>query len=152
MGERSAGVIVDVVIDRPPDVVWEDVRHIDRHVEWMADAEEIRFLSSQVEGVGTSFECDTKVGPLRLTDVMEITSWDPPTRMGVRHVGIVTGIGEFTLTAEGEGATRFRWEEELTFPWWMGGRLGAAAANPVLRRVWQRNLARLAARFGSDDG
>src|SRR5664279_2478006 len=96
---------VSVVIDAPADVVWEDLRHIERHSEWMVDAVGIRFTSSQVEGTGTRFECDTKVGPIRLTDVMEITQWQPGRLMGVRHVGLVTGVGAFRLRPKRHGRT-----------------------------------------------
>ena len=48
-------------------------------------------------GPGTRFECDTKIGPVTLTDVMEITRWVPGKAIGVRHSGVVTGTGEFTL-------------------------------------------------------
>ena len=85
------------MLDASPDAVWADVADIGSHVEWMADATAIRFLSAQTSGVGTTFECDTKVGPFKLTDVMEITEWAPGKVMGVRHTGLVTGTGRFTL-------------------------------------------------------
>ena len=45
--------------------------------------------------------------------------------MGVRHVGVVTGTGTFTLAPlDGGRGTRFEWSEDLRFPWWLGGRLG----------------------------
>src|SRR3546814_19741659 len=81
----------------PPDAVWRDLEDLATHSEWMADAVAIRFLTDQRSGVGTTFECDTKVGPIRLTDVMEITEWRPGKAMGVRHTGIVPGTGRFTL-------------------------------------------------------
>src|SRR3546814_14870314 len=71
----------------PPDAVWRDLEDLATHSEWMADAVAIRFLTDQRSGVGTTFECDTKVGPIRLTDVMEITEWRPGKAMGVRHTG-----------------------------------------------------------------
>jgi hypothetical protein len=95
--------------------------------------------------VGTTFDCDTKVGPFRLTDRMEITEWIEGEVMGVRHVGVVTGTGRFTLTPVGTHHTEFTWEERLEFPRWTGGALAAASARPVLRRVWERNLRSLAA-------
>jgi hypothetical protein len=55
----------------------------------------------------------------------------------------VKGTGRFTLAKRPRGKTRFTWTEELTFPWWMGGPVGALAAKPVLRAVWKRNLRRL---------
>jgi uncharacterized protein YndB with AHSA1/START domain len=140
-------ISISTIIDRPPDVVWDDVRHIASHVEWMADAYEIRFRGDQREGVGTSFECETRVGPLRTTDVMEITAWDPGRLIGVRHRGLVTGEGAFTLTAVPGGRTEFRWQELLHFPWWLGGPLGERLGAPVLRAVWRRNLKRLKRRF-----
>ncbi|MFM7509971.1 MAG: hypothetical protein ACKO5A_10555, partial [Actinomycetota bacterium] len=44
--------------------------------------------------------------------------------------------------------TRFTWTEELTFPWWMGGPLGARIARPVLGHVWRRNLVNLQSAVG----
>jgi hypothetical protein len=135
-----------VTIAAPPEAVWADVRDIASHVEWMADAVAIRFRTDRTDGVGTAFECDTKMGPFRLTDLMEITEWVDEERMGVRHVGLVTGSGVFTLEPLGDAGTLFTWTEELRFPWWMGGPLGASASRPVMRWIWRRNLARLKAR------
>ena len=81
---------------------------------------------------GTTFECDTKVGPFKLTDVMEITEWSPGKVMGVRHTGLVTGTGRFTLKKATGGRTQFQWKEKLVFPWWMGGPVGAFVSKPVL--------------------
>ncbi|MFM8868154.1 MAG: SRPBCC family protein [Ilumatobacteraceae bacterium] len=134
-------VSIDIVAT--PERVWEVVEPVERHVDWMADAVAIRFVGSQTRGVGTAFLCDTKVGPLRLTDRMEITEWEPGKVMGVRHVGIVTGTGKFTITPTGSG-TRFEWIEELIFPWWMGGPLaGIVGGQLVMKAIWRRNLREL---------
>ncbi len=140
-------ILVATDIDASPTQVWDDVRHIDRHVEWMHDAESIEFTSPDHSGVGTTFDCATKVGPLRLTDKMEITEWEPESVMGVRHVGLVEGTGRFTLTANADGGTHFAWEEELRFPWWMGGPVGGVVGGQILKLIWKRNLKLLAARF-----
>jgi uncharacterized protein YndB with AHSA1/START domain len=136
------GIRVSTTIPATPEAVWADVRDLASHVEWMADAEAIRFSSEQRSGVGTTFDCDTRVGPLHLTDRMEVTEWVEGEVIGVRHVGLVTGTGRFTLSAEG-GGTRFTWEESLAIPWWLGGPAAAVA----LRLVWVRNLRRLRQRF-----
>jgi carbon monoxide dehydrogenase subunit G len=133
---------VGVTLDATPDAVWRVVEPIERHVDWMADAESIRFTTSQTRDVGTAFDCVTKVGPVRLTDRMSVTEWEPGRSMGIEHRGVVTGRGRFTLEPEGSG-TRFTWDERLVFPWWMGGSVGAVAASPVLRAIWRRNLRRL---------
>ncbi len=140
-------VVVSTIIERSPAEVWAYVRNIDTHVEWMQDAVAIRFRGDRTEGVGTTFECDTKIGPFALTDVMEITDWEDERRMGVRHVGLVEGVGVFTLTETAPGRTEFKWEEDLVFPFYMGGRVGAFAARPALKAIWKRNLARLKARI-----
>ena len=138
-------VTVSIDITAPPDVVWARIEAVDRHVEWMADAVAIRFESEQEQGVGTTFLCDTKIGPITLTDRMEITRWEPNTAMGVRHSGIVGGAGEFTLEPLAGGTrTKFTWNESLQYPWYFGGRLGAAVSGRLLLGpLWRRNLKRL---------
>lgn len=136
---------VAAVYQASPDEVWRVLEPVESHVDWMADAEVIRFVSEQTRGVGTRFECVTAVGPIRLTDHMEITEWAPGRAMGVRHEGLVTGTGRFTLEPLDDGhRTRFTWQEELTFPWWLGGRLGErVGGQTVMRRIWRGNLERL---------
>ena len=130
-----------------PARVWEIVEPVERHVDWMADAVAIRFTNSQTRGVGTTFDCDTKVGPIKLTDRMEITEWVPEKSMGVKHVGMVTGTGVFTIEPLGNGQyTKFTWSEELTFPWWLGGPIGEViGGNIVMKAIWRRNLKKLKA-------
>ncbi len=126
--------------------MWADVADIASHVDWMADAEAIRFTSVSTSGTGTTFDCDTRIGPLRLTDKMTVTSWEPGRGMGVRHVGAVVGEGRFSLTSTSAG-TRFTWSETLIFPWWLGGPIGALAARPIFTWIWVRNLRRLKERI-----
>ena len=135
------------ILDAPPEQVWADLEDLTSHPQWMADAVRIRFLSAQTAGVGTRFECDTKVGPFRLTDVMEITEWTPGRAMGVTHTGLVTGTGRFTLKGLRGGRTRFQWKERLRYPIWMGGPVGAFLSKPVLTWVWRRSMRNLQARF-----
>lgn len=134
---------VQRTIDAPVDVVWDALADIGSHVEWMADARRIRFTSSSEEGVGTTFECETRVGPLRTTDRMEITAWEPERRMAVRHAGVVTGEGAFTLRPRGD-RTELEWDETLAFPWYLPGRPAAF----VLKQVWRRNLRRFERTLG----
>lgn len=135
-------ITVSIDLDATPARVWEIVEPVERHVDWMADAVAIRFNTEQTRGVGTSFACETKVGPIRLTDQMEITQWVPEEAMGVRHTGVVTGTGIFTLTPlDGGRRTRFTWSEQLTFPWWLGGPIGEViGGNLVMKAIWRRNL------------
>ena len=102
------------------------------------DATTIRFKGGQRRGAGSRFECDTRFGPLRLTDVMEVTEWEHGERIGVRHGGVVSGAGSFTLRDVPGQATRVEWEELLVFPWWLGAALGAATRETPLRRRMAR--------------
>jgi len=133
---------VAIEIDATPARVWEVVEPVENHVDWMHDAVAIRFTGEQTRGVGTEFLCDNKVGPIKLVDRMEITEWVPGEVMGVRHIGLVTGSGRFTLEPiDLDRRTRFVWQEELTFPWWLGGPVGAyIGGKVVLRAIWNRNL------------
>lgn len=145
-GRSANNVRVSIEISATPERVWEVVEPIENHVDWMSDAESIRFHGEQRRGVGTTFVCRTKVGPLVLDDEMQITEWEPGRVMGVRHQGLVTGTGRFVLVPiDGGRRTRFEWEERLTFPRWLGGRAGALlAGRAVFPLIWRRNLARLA--------
>jgi hypothetical protein len=133
-------------IDAAPDHVWSVLEPIERHVDWMADAEAIHFETEQTRGIGTRFVCETKIGPIQLRDQMEITEWEPGRRMGVRHDGVVTGTGVFELTPlDLDRRTRFTWTEDLRFPWYLGGRIGELLGGRwLLILIWNRNLRRLA--------
>jgi uncharacterized protein YndB with AHSA1/START domain len=142
---------VKTTLDAPPERVWADLAHLAGHVDWMHDAVAIRFLTDRTSGVGTRYECDTKVGPFRMVDVMEITEWQPGRSMGVSHQGLVTGTGRFTLRKVRGDRTRFTWRERLRFPWYLGGPITALLAKPVLRWIWKRNLRGLAERHAPRD-
>jgi hypothetical protein len=137
---------VRLVVDAPPALVWAELADIQSHVTWMADAVALRFTGERHRGVGTTFECVTKVGPLRTVDRMEVTSWREGREIGVRHTGLITGEGRFVLRPIRRDRTRITWTERLRFPWHLGGPVTAALVRPVLRRIWRGNLRRLAAR------
>jgi carbon monoxide dehydrogenase subunit G len=139
-------VHVTRVVDAPPAAVWARLADIADHVNWMADAAAIRFSGDRRRGVGTRFECDTVVGPLTTVDVMEVVEWQDGEAIGVRHSGVVTGTGRFTLAAVSGGRTRLAWDEDLSFPWYLGGGATSRLARPVLRRLWAGNLRRFAER------
>ncbi len=134
-----------VDIHAPRNTVWEAIADVRRHSDWMMDAAEVRLTSEQTSGVGTTFDCETRIGPLRTLDQMAVTEWEEGRLMGVTHHGIVTGIGRFRLEDRNDNETTFTWEEDLSFPWWAGGRLTATLASPILSLIWRRNLQRLAA-------
>lgn len=132
--------------EAPRRAVWAALEDIASHVQWMDDAVAIRVTSRRRRGVGTTFECDTRVGPFSLVDAMEVVEWKPRRAMSIRHAGVVTGVGRFTLRRRRGGrGTRFVWSERLSFPGWLGGPVAGVLAKPVLRRVWRRDLRNLKA-------
>lgn len=140
------GVTVAVLIDAPLEKVWQAAADLATHVEWMADAERIVFQTPQRAGVGTRMEVLTRIGPFTITDEMEVTGWDPPHQITVRHQGLVTGEGEFRLDPVAGGVV-FTWSETLHFPWHLGGPVGVSLTQPLFRWIWRRNLTRLRERL-----
>jgi hypothetical protein len=143
MDSMSIRIRVATGIDASPAMTWSSIERIESHVTWMADAESIAFTTARRSGVGTTFDCRTRIGPIRLVDAMSITQWVPGQAMGVEHRGMVRGSGVFTLRGVRDARTIFCWDERLTFPWWLGGLIGERIARPVLTRIWRGNLARL---------
>ena len=130
-------------IEASPEVVWNAISNIQTHVNWMADASKIRITSEQTQGVGTTFDCDTKVGPLRTTDKMQVTDWVPNQILSISHKGLVEGKGSFILEKPSECRTLFVWEENLDFPIFLGGKITEFIAKPVLKKIWRGNLYKL---------
>ena len=142
-------MVCSVLIDAPLREVWAAASDLASHAEWMADAETIAFEGEQRAGVGTRLVVATRVGPFRTNDVLEVTAWVEGAAIAVTHHGVVRGTGRFELTPM-EGATRFRWSEDLWFPPWLGGPVTALLARPILTWVWRRNLAGLKRRLESE--
>lgn len=134
-----ARIVVSRFLPCPPGEAWEALSNIESHVDWMEDAVSLEFRSKQRFGTGTTMDVETRVGPFRTIDRMEVTDWVEGESIEVEHVGLVTGRGVLSVAPEGPG-TRISWDEELSFPWWLGGGLTAWAARPVLSRIWRRNL------------
>lgn len=139
---RFTRVRIAHTIHAPRTAVWAELRQLDRHVLWMKDAVAITFHSDQHEGVGTTFTCETKIGPFRTNDVMTITSWIEEREMTVHHKGLITGAGRFVVRGDHGQHCVIRWEERLTFPWYFGGSITGIFAKPIFKALWRRNLDR----------
>jgi hypothetical protein len=133
-------ITVRTMIDASVTSVWNAIKDIEDHVNWMDDAVAINFIGSKRKGTGTLFNCETRIGPFKLLDRMEITEWSEFKTMGVSHKGLVSGVGKFTLCGHPNGQTKFQWEESLNFPFWMGGPVRNFVGKKILERVWTQNL------------
>ena len=147
---------VAIRIAAQPSEVWADLAEISRHVEWMRDAVALTFTSASSRGVGTTFDCLTQIGPIRLTDRMEITAWDEGRSIGVRHVGIVTGEGTIRLRRSGRQTYRHSLTDHqktflerqlnrripssyIRFLWFMSTIARRTASGPSATPSWSRS-------------
>jgi carbon monoxide dehydrogenase subunit G len=138
-------------VDLParPDQVWAELRDIRSHVTWMDDAVRITVTSERHEGVDTTIDCLTRIGPFRFHDRMRVIEWVEGRAIGIRHEGIFKGRGRFTIQPKGRKRTRLVWKERVRPPWWLGGPLTGVIAGRVVRRVARRDLANFRNRFGA---
>jgi carbon monoxide dehydrogenase subunit G len=139
-----------VTLEAPPAEVWAELADLGSHHRWMTDAGAIEFVTGQTEGAGTKLKVPTRIGPLRTTDLLTVIEWEEGRSLAVRHDGAVSGVGRFDIRPRGS-RTELTWSEELRFPWWLGGVIGAALARPILKRVWRSNLERLRRRLDVND-
>ena len=131
----------------PIDRAWAGMMEWERQPEWMLDASAVRVVGDQREGVGTRFAVRTRVlGIPAFTEILEVTRWEPPRALDVRHTGFVRGTGRWRLTEAGEGTT-FHWEEELRMPIPLLGELALRAYRPVMRILMRRAIERLGRRL-----
>ena len=136
-------IAVSRTVPVPHDRVWAAIADLGSHTEWMKDAERIVFVHDQHRGKGTRMEVVTVVGPFRTIDIMEVVGWDEGHSIEVAHQGLVKGRGTLAASPDGADRTTVSWDEDLTFPWWLGGPITAWLARPVLAAIWRGNLKRL---------
>jgi carbon monoxide dehydrogenase subunit G len=131
-----------VAIAAPPAAVFEAVS------DWEAQSEWVAFTTVTVEPgghrVGERLTAVTRLAGVGFADPMEVTRWEPPHRVDVRHLGrVVRGTG--TLTVEpAPGGAWFAWAEDLDLPLGAVGRLGFAVIRPAFTLMLRRSLRKLA--------
>jgi len=139
----SKRIRVSTIINKPREVVWDEVKIMKNHVNWMQDAAKIDFLSLNESGIDTKMKVLTKVGPFSLNDIITVTKWEEMNSIGVVHEGIVTGEGAFYLSENDDNSTKFEWIEELKAPYYLGGPIAEFFGGFVLKFIWKKNLMNL---------
>ena len=137
-----------VAVAAPPEAVFAAVADWKRQSDWVA------FTTVTAEGgphrVGERVLAVTKVAGVGFSDPMEVTRWEPPRRVDVRHLGrVLRGTGTF-LVEPAPGGAWFVWSEDLDLPLGVAGRLGFAVVGPAFRRMLRRSLRRLARMVEAD--
>ena len=141
-GRPSEPLRMLVVVDAPPEETWAVVSDIPLQPEWMHEMKEVRLTTPGPAGVGTRGEATVRIFGIGVTDPVEVTEFQPPTRFAIRHEGLFTGGGVITLEAGAGGATTIvRWDETLVSP--LLPEIGALVQAPILRSIFQADLHRL---------
>jgi uncharacterized protein YndB with AHSA1/START domain len=139
---RSTRIEERIAVAAPPEVVWEAV------TDWEAQQDWILATKMRVEpgghGLGERFTATTGLGPIGFADDMEVTLWDPPHRVDVRHLGkVVRGTASF-IVEPAPGGSWFTWVEELELPLGQAGLAGFKVAGPLAGRGLRLSMKRLA--------
>lgn len=125
-----------------PTRVWDVLADWERQASWMPDVAWIRVVGSERE-LGARLEVRTKVFGIPLaTDQVRVTVWEPPRRLGIDHVGVVIGTGEWHLEATEDG-TRFIWYESFRMPPPLLGDLALWLYSPFQRFMLRRSIRNL---------
>ena len=131
-----------VAVAAPPEAVFAAV------ADWEGQSAWVAFTTVTADGgphrVGERLLAVTKVAGVGFSDPMEVTRWEPPRRVDVRHHGrVLRGTGTF-LVEPAPGGAWFVWSEDLDLPLGAAGRFGFAVVGPVFRRMLRCSLRRLA--------
>lgn len=134
-----------VVLPCRVEEAWAVLMEWERQADWMLDADSVAVVSEQREGVGVRLAVRTRLfGFPAFTEPMEVTAWDPPVALSIRHGGPVAGTGTWALQPI-DGGTRFTWTEDIRLRVPLAGEVAARVYAPVMRWLMGRALAGLRA-------
>ena len=138
-------VVVSIAINARPDRVWAVVADLEQQPLWMTDALEVRVTTGKPHGPGTRAIVPTRIVGITLEDAIEVTAWEPPNLLAVRHTGkFFSGDARISIEPAGAGS-QVVWEEDLRPPLGIAGRVALWFGRPILRRQFTADLARLKA-------
>jgi uncharacterized membrane protein len=135
--------ILEITINKNIEVVWDYIKDISSHTQWMQDAKSIELLFGSANTIGANYLCITKVAGIKTDDIFKIIKYEKPNLIEISHTGVVNGSGFFRLVKIDETTTKFTWEENLRFPWYMGSIVGKKFGMLLLHKIWKKNLLRL---------
>ena len=136
-------VEASVIVAAPRDRVWSSLVAWEGQPRWMSDVGAVRVVGERRQGAGVRLAVPTRVlGVTLFTDVLEVTSWQPPGLLVVEHRRVVRGEGTWILEHLAGERTRFTWVEDVRGPIPILGELALHVYRPVLRRMMRGSLDR----------
>jgi uncharacterized protein YndB with AHSA1/START domain len=150
-------IALERVVPVPPSRVWDIV------TDWAAYARWMPLTTMRLEQgpphVGWSFAGLTGLGPLRFSDEMRITEWDPPSDAGpgafrVVKVGrLLAGWAQVcVLPLQGGERTRLVWRENIVVRPVLLGRLLAPLTDRLSNALFARAVDAMAAEAAGTPG
>jgi hypothetical protein len=125
----------------PPERVWAVLAEWRRYPQWMPDVAWVRPLGPGREANLVLLVRTRVFGVPVANDVMRVTAWEPPHRLGILHEGVVRGPAEWRLEAlDGDRFTRLTWAEDVTMWPPVMGEAALRIYWPWQRRMFRRSI------------
>jgi len=133
-------VSASAVLPLTPEHAWALLTRWEDQARWMREADRVEVVTLDREGAGVRIAVRTRVlGVLVFTEVLEVTTWDPPRRLEMAHRSFVHGFGVWTFEPVATG-TRFTWGEHLSLGVPILGELALRAYRPFMRHLMRGAL------------
>jgi hypothetical protein len=137
-------VVLSVEVGASAGTTWLALTDWTRQGEWMLGTD-VKVVEGNGRSVGSKLAAFTGLAGIGFTDTMEITTWEPPVRCGVLHVGkVVKGTGTFQVLDKGANRSVFVWAEHLTLPFGPLGKLGWPLVKPAFTLGLRHSLNKFA--------
>lgn len=131
-------VVVELEIDRPPEVVWEYMENAEHNPEWLSNMQSARWTSGPPIAVGSRYEQVARFLGKEVRTSFEVTALDPGRSITISSLPGSSFPLEITRQVEplGDGRSRVR---EIA-----GGDSSGfyRVAEPMLRPIVARNITR----------
>jgi carbon monoxide dehydrogenase subunit G len=127
----------EIVINRPPEEVFDFVTTPENDLRWVSTAVERQRESEGAIGVGSKIKAIDKFLGRRIESTLEVTGHEPPTRSTIELRGQITAHGTYALEPAGSG-TRFHWALEADPG--LGGLFLGRVTDPLVTWVFRRRV------------
>jgi uncharacterized protein YndB with AHSA1/START domain len=129
-----------IVLPTTPTQAWQVLTQWERQADWMLDADRVTVVSDAREGIGVRLAVRTRLfGVPAFTEPIEVTGWEPPRRLTIRHGGPLSGTGTWRLDPV-DGGSRFTWTERVRLDVPLVGEPAARLYRPIMGVLMRRAM------------